>query len=115
MQTMRLHVLLIGLGTEELGGELHPSHRLSTLGERRVGSIVHQTHLLPGSNNLAESTVSHGTSDQVLTVLEAVELLEDRRVSVGVTNEIVSRREVVWLGGSPKLKSASNLSHWLGW
>lgn len=70
-------LLLVGLGAEELGGQLDPSDLLGALAEGLVRSVVHESHLLPGGNDPAESTVSHGTSDEVLTVLETVVLLED--------------------------------------
>ena len=92
---------LVGLGSDKLGGELDPSDLLGALAEGLIGSVVHQTHLLPGSDDLAETTESHSSSDKVLTVLETVELLEDGGVSVGVTDEVVGGGEIVWLGGCP--------------
>ena len=92
---------LVGLGSDKLGGELDPSDLLGTLAEGLIGSIVHQTHLLPCGDNLTETTESHSTSDEVLTVLETIELLEDGRVSVGVTDKVVGGGEVVWLGRGP--------------
>jgi hypothetical protein len=98
---VRINLLLVGLGADKLGGQLDPSDLLGALGEGLVRGVVHESHLLPGSDDLAESTESHGTSDKVLTVLETVVLLEDGRVSVGVADEVVGGREVVWLGGCP--------------
>lgn len=93
--------LLVGLGANELGGQLDPGDLLGALGEGLVWSVVHQSHLLPGGDDLAESTESHGTSNKVLTVLETVVLLEDGRVSVGVADEVVGGGEVVGLGRCP--------------
>jgi len=93
--------LLIGLGADQLCGQFDPGDLLGALGERLVGGIIHQTHLLPCGDNLTETTESHSTSDEVLTVLETVELLEDGRVSVGVTDKVVGGGEVVWLGRGP--------------
>lgn len=99
---MRRHSLLVGGGAEQLRSELGPLERLSPLGEVLDVGVAHQTNLLPGLDDLAEAAVTHRAADEVLHVLEAVELLEDGRVAVGVADEVVRRGEVVRLGGAPK-------------
>ena len=91
---------LIRFNTENFGSVLAP--RYSSVLSLRV---VEESHLLPGHGDLAEALESHSTSDQVLDVLQAVELFEDCRVAVGVTDEIVGGSEVVRLGGSPMVSS----------
>lgn len=96
-----MHSLLVGGGAEQLRRELRPLEGLGALGEVLDVGVAHETNLLPCLDDLAEATVAHRAADEVLHVLEAIELLEDGRVAVGVADEVVRRGEVVRLGGAP--------------
>ena len=47
------------------------------------------------------SNLPEGSSDKILDILETVKLFKDGRVSVRVTNEVVSWGKVVWLRRCP--------------
>lgn len=90
-----LRSLLVGLDTEDLGSELQPWDRLGVSGKILALRVLEEAHLLPSHGDLAESLVSHSTSDEVLDVLETVKLFELAGVSVRVADQVVCRGKVV--------------------
>lgn len=90
--------LLFGRGADSFGGCAPP---LETLSQEVLLLLLEEAHLHEDRDELGESLVPHGTSDDGLTLtlgVDTVPVSERHTVPVGVGNERVARCDIVRLG-----------------